>query len=258
MKSDFLKGSALRQRSLRHHHPGWPLFSLLLLGAGPLAAQSSSSPSYALDSPFFTVAGGLSGSPSHSVQSCFTHDPAGSASSASYSVTVGCGVMFLSRLLPPTLAKAFVPPSVDAGGTSTLTISLGNPNSLPITGATFTDSFPTGLQIAQPPNVVNSCGGSVSASPGEPSVGLSGGTIPPGGCSVSVNVRSTGAGVLTNTMPAGAVQSIDAPPNAQGAQARLESDTQVPALAPWGLGVLAGLLAAAGARLVRRPDRSGT
>jgi len=102
---------------------------------------------------------------------------------------------------PPTLAKSFSPNPIAVGGVSTLTFTLTNSSGTTLTGASFTDNLPAWVQVASPPNLVNSCGGTVSgATAGSTSLSLSGGTIPPGGsCTVSVNVTATSSGPHPNT-----------------------------------------------------------
>ncbi|MDH5611676.1 MAG: DUF11 domain-containing protein [Gammaproteobacteria bacterium] len=96
----------------------------------------------------------------------------------------------LSVLAPPTVSKAFLPAIIGKGQTSTLTITLSNSNNATITGAAFTDTYPTDLVNAAIPNITNSCGGTVTAVAGGGSLSLSAGTIPVSGCTVSVDVTS--------------------------------------------------------------------
>lgn len=114
----------------------------------------------------------------------------------------------------PTLSKAFSPPTINAGGISTLTITLGNPNNTATTlTAPLTDSLPPGVVIAAVPNASNTCGGSVIAVAGTGAVTLTGGVIPagnsviPGTCTVTVNVTAALGGTYLNTIPAGALQT---------------------------------------------------
>src|SRR5579883_2877492 len=76
-----------------------------------------------------------------------------------------------------TVNKSFSPASMTSTGTSTLTLTLGNTATTAATGAAVTDTLPSGLTIASPSNAATTCGGTVSATPGGNSVGLSGGTI---------------------------------------------------------------------------------
>jgi hypothetical protein len=112
---------------------------------------------------------------------------------------------------PPTVAKSFSPATIAANGTSTLTITLTNPNAISITGATFTDTYPANLVNAGTPAVSNNCGGTVIASAGGTSLTLSGGTIPAlGSCTVSATVTTAIAGSYANST--GAVTSSNAAP----------------------------------------------
>lgn len=109
-----------------------------------------------------------------------------------------------------SVTKSFSPASIPAGGTATLTITIqnspppGNPS-----GIVFTDVYPANLVNAATPNVVNSCGGTVTALPGGNSLSLSGGSI--GGnnfCTVSVSVTAAVAGSYLNST--GVVTSANA------------------------------------------------
>ena len=97
----------------------------------------------------------------------------------------------------PTIAKAFAPNPVAVGGVSTLTFTLTNTNTAPLTGGAFTDSLPTGVQVAATPAASTTCGGTPIWSPAAAATSLtfSGGTIPASGsCTVSVHVTATSAG----------------------------------------------------------------
>ncbi|HWW60543.1 MAG TPA: hypothetical protein VN181_04165, partial [Thermoanaerobaculia bacterium] len=121
----------------------------------------------------------------------------------------------------PTASKDFTPPTILAGGTSTLTITLSNSNGAPITGVAFTDTYPAGVFNAATPNASTTCGGTVTT-PTSGSVSLSGGTIPANGsCIVAVTLTSSVAGSHQNTLAAGAVTSSNAPANAGAAVASL-------------------------------------
>lgn len=125
----------------------------------------------------------------------------------------------LTVLAHPTVAKAFSPSSISAGGTSTLTITLANSNaSANITGVAFTDTYPANLVNAGTPAASTTCGGTVTAAAGGGSVALSGGTIPAGSsCTVTVDVTSSTGGSYTNTLAAGSVSTTNAGSNTSGA-----------------------------------------
>lgn len=100
---------------------------------------------------------------------------------------------------PPTIAKAFSPNPIAVGANSTLTFTLSNSNSIPLTGASFTDSLPTGVEVAAPPNASNTCTATWAPGAGETSLTFSGGTIPANGsCTAQVDVIATTAGPHVN------------------------------------------------------------
>lgn len=115
--------------------------------------------------------------------------------------------------LPAEINKQFTPLQIDAGGVSTLRVTIFNPNTFQLTNAGWTDNLvgvQPGLFIANPANVVNTCGlvGDVTAVPGTTTLALSNGTVQaqqganPGECYVEVNVSSITPGNLINTIPA--------------------------------------------------------
>ena len=100
---------------------------------------------------------------------------------------------------PPTISKAFGATNVVVGGTTTLTLTLGNPsaNTIAETGVAFTDSFPAGIVVATTPSLTSTCG---TAANGTASVSLTNGSIPVNSsCTVRINVTLTTAGLKTNT-----------------------------------------------------------
>ncbi len=111
----------------------------------------------------------------------------------------------------PALGKVFSPATINAGGVSTLTITLINPNAGAATlTAPFTDTLPAGVLIAPIPNASTTCGGVVTATAGGSTVTLTGGAIPggaPGTCTITVDVTAALGGSYLNTIPAGALQT---------------------------------------------------
>ena len=115
--------------------------------------------------------------------------------------------------LPAEINKQFTPLQIDAGAVSVMRVTIFNPNTFPLTNASWTDNLvgvQPGLYIANPANVVNTCGavGDVTAVPGTTTLSLVNGTVPPqagatpGECYVEVNVTSVTPGNLINTIPA--------------------------------------------------------
>ncbi len=113
------------------------------------------------------------------------------------------------------LTKAFQPPSFQAGGTSTLTITLQNPTGAAYTGVNVSDTLPGTVLTVVPNSATTTCGGTATATLPR-TVSLTGGTIPPsatpptppGTCTITVQVtapaNATGQS-WTNTIPAGAL-----------------------------------------------------
>ena len=111
------------------------------------------------------------------------------------------------------LAKVFSPPRFQAGGITTLTITLSNPTSSAYTGVELSDILPGAVLTVVPGSASTTCGGIVSTILPR-TVRLTNGTVPPGTasapgtCTITVQVTApadaTGA-TYTNTIPAGAL-----------------------------------------------------
>lgn len=113
---------------------------------------------------------------------------------------------------PPTVTKEFDSAVIPSGGTSRMTIYLGNDNNVPLTlTSIFTDNLPTApgaVLVAGVPNVVKTCPGAVTAAAGSATVSYANGaSIPVGGCSITVSVTASVPGVHTNNIPAGRLQT---------------------------------------------------
>jgi uncharacterized repeat protein (TIGR01451 family) len=131
---------------------------------------------------------------------------------------------------PPTITKQFSPAVMAANGTSTLTIFLGNENSSAATlTSALVDILPTApgaVVVASTPNVQKTCPGTVTATAGSGTITYANGSvIPANGCSISVDVTASAAGVHTNTIPAGGLQT-NLGNNQQAVNASLTVSTQ--------------------------------
>lgn len=151
----------------------------------------------------------------------------------------------VAAVVAPTVSKSFSPVTISAGGTSTLTIVLSNSSTTNIdTITTLTDNLPSGMTIAAVPGAATTCaGGVVTATAGTSTIILTGGTIPvavgtAGTCTVTVNVTSSTAGSLINTLAIGGLVT-DNGINAGPAIATLIviplPATSVPTLNEWGM-----------------------
>ncbi|MBS0225474.1 MAG: DUF11 domain-containing protein, partial [Proteobacteria bacterium] len=131
-------------------------------------------------------------------------------------------------LVAPTVAKAFAPSTITAGGTSVLTITLNNNNATAATlSAALVDTLPAGVTLANA-TFGGTCTGTVSGATGGSTVTyVSGATIPggaPGSCTITANVTSSTPGTVTNTIAAGALQTSNGN-NAAAATANLTVQT---------------------------------
>jgi uncharacterized repeat protein (TIGR01451 family) len=117
----------------------------------------------------------------------------GNASSATLAVSVGS---------PLTVAKSFSVSPIAPNATTVLKIRLTNPNAVAITGAAFTDTYPSGLvNTAAPAGTITGagCTGSITAAVNGTSLALSVGNIPASSfCDITTNVTSATPGSYAN------------------------------------------------------------
>ena len=116
--------------------------------------------------------------------------------------------------------KSFAPTPITTGGTSTLTVTVRNFNTSPLTGTiAFTDTLPGTMRVAAPATTGGTCLPPLAFTPapaaGDAAFTVSGGTLPGAtvgvnsnaNCTVRINVTATNAGTnpatLTNTIPVG-------------------------------------------------------
>jgi hypothetical protein len=115
----------------------------------------------------------------------------------------------------PQITKAFSLAG-RRNGVSTLTFTLTNPNldvGVDLTGITFTDTLPAGLEVDATPAAATTCGGTPTWAPAAAATTLTfgspaGATIPANSsCTVSVNIKATTAGPHANV--SGFVSSVN-------------------------------------------------
>jgi uncharacterized repeat protein (TIGR01451 family) len=134
--------------------------------------------------------------------------------SAGNNVGAATANLFVNPAQPPSISKSFTPAVISSGGTATLTLSLGNGNLAGTTlnqNSDLVDTLPTNVVIDSSPNVRVSTGCTlakvVATAGGSTLTYQSGGVIPAGGCSISVDVHAVATGIYTNTIAAGALQT---------------------------------------------------
>ncbi|MFS8796598.1 DUF11 domain-containing protein, partial [Synechococcus sp. R70.1] len=110
----------------------------------------------------------------------------------------------------PTFTKSFSPSTTSPNAPVTLRFTITNNSGIQLTGLNFADNLPTGLFVANPSNLTNTCGGTPNAPPGGDLITLSGGTLAANAtCTVTVRVVAAGTGTYTN--PAVTLTSNQAP-----------------------------------------------
>ena len=141
-----------------------------------------------------------------------------------------------------TMTKSFSPSTVAIGGskTTTMTVTITNPNSFQVTGIQFSDTYPAGL-------VPDQVGATTCGTLGSSAVFTSSGwafnnvTLAAGAtCSVPMLMHATTLGPITNTSSQVTGTGV---PAGGPASATLNVVTDIPALSNWTLLVLGAALA---------------
>jgi len=104
---------------------------------------------------------------------------------------------------PPSISKVFGAASIPLGSTTSLTFTVTNPNAYgALTGVAFSDILAAAyLHVALPNGLTNTCGGTVTAAPGDSLVVLSGATLAAAAsCTVVVGVTAMKAGYVGNNV----------------------------------------------------------
>jgi uncharacterized repeat protein (TIGR01451 family) len=115
--------------------------------------------------------------------------------------TGGTASASIAVVAPPSIADAFGAAAIPLNGSTSLTLTITNPaaNTVGLTGIAFADALPAGLVVATPSALSNSCGGTATAVAGSTSFSLTAGSVASGStCTLSVNVKGTSVGNLTN------------------------------------------------------------
>ena len=125
-------------------------------------------------------------------------NPGGGAADATVDqATVTASIVVLA---PPSITKSFNPTQVPTNTASTITFSITNPNVIAIDNG-FTDTLPVNLVVATTPNVVNNCGGSVTAVAGGGTISFANATFPANTtCTVTVDVQSAVDNTYNNSV----------------------------------------------------------
>jgi uncharacterized repeat protein (TIGR01451 family) len=146
----------------------------------------------------------ISGGGSSQALSSLLYDFSGS--SFHYNADYGVGARIANIVSPASvsLTKSFTPRAIAPGGTSAMTFKIANSTGEALTGVNFSDTFPSGLQVASPTGISYSgCGAGVfSPSPvaGATSLSFAGGAIAANStCTITVNATAPAVGTYVNT-----------------------------------------------------------
>jgi hypothetical protein len=100
----------------------------------------------------------------------------------------------------PTITVAFGAASIPLHGSTTLTFTINNPNAANLTGVGFNDTLPAGLVVSSPSGLTTTCQGTPTAAGN--SISLTGATVAPGQCTISLSVTGTSVGTFSTTTSA--------------------------------------------------------
>ena len=123
---------------------------------------------------------------------------------------------------PLEVLLAFQPASIGPGETSSMIITITNPNAIAATNLSLSDTYPGGILNTGTPDGATTCGGTVTAAPGSHEIAMTGGTLGANAtCDVTVNVTAF-SGLWVNAIDPGSVTSSSVPANTFFSTALLE------------------------------------
>ena len=151
------------------------------------------------------------------------------------------------------ITKSFSPAVVALNGLSVGTITVTNPNAVPLTNVQFSDTMPAGIDLITQTggtcSTLATGGGIFSINPGTDTFSSTSNVLAAGqSCTITVSVKGTVIGAHINTTSP--VTSSEAPPGA-AASGTLTVLSGVPTLSVWMLMTLAAVLAATAAIRLR-------
>jgi uncharacterized repeat protein (TIGR01451 family) len=151
------------------------------------------------------------------------------------------------------ITKSFSPAVVALNGMSIGTITVTNPNAVPLTNVQFSDTMPAGIglitQTGGTCSTLATGGGIFSINPGTGTFSSTSNVLAAGqSCTITVSVKGTALGAHINTTSQ--VTSSEAPPGA-AASGTLTVVNDLPTLSGWMLMTLAAALAVTAAIRLR-------
>jgi uncharacterized repeat protein (TIGR01451 family) len=154
---------------------------------------------------------------------------------------------------PAVITKSFNPAVVGLNGSSIGTITVTNPNGVPLTNVQFSDTMPAGIDLITQTggtcSTLATGGGIFSINPGTDTFSSTSSVLAPGqSCTITVSVKGTTLGAHINTTSQ--VTSSEAAPGV-AASGTLTVLNDLPTLSAWMLMILAAALAVAAANKLR-------
>lgn len=166
-------------------------------------------------------------------------------------VTLAVAPSLLAQGVALTMSKSFSPSTVIVGGTATttMTVTITNPNAFTVSGISFSDTYPAGLVPDQVGAYTCSAGSALFNASGWAfnNVTLGAGAS----CSVPMLMHATIIGPITNTTSE--VTGTGVPPGgpASATLNAVAAPEGVPTLSGWMLGMLAMMIAVGAAMRMR-------
>src|SRR5436305_3322096 len=151
------------------------------------------------------------------------------------------------------ITKSFSPAVVALNGSSIGTITVTNPNAVPLTNVQFSDTMPAGIDLITQTggtcSTLATGGGIFSINPGAETFSSTSNVLAAGqSCTITVSVRGAALGPHINTTSP--VTSSEAPPGT-AASGTLTVVNDLPTLSGWMLMILAAALAVTAAVRLR-------
>jgi uncharacterized repeat protein (TIGR01451 family) len=166
----------------------------------------------------------------------------------------------LAQAASPVATKSFTPAVVALNGSSIGTITVTNPNAVPLTNVQFSDTMPAGIDLITQTggtcSTLATGGGIFSINPGTETFSSTSNVLAAGqSCTITVSVKGITLGVHINTTSQ--VTSNEAPPGAAASGTLTVQAPAAPAaptpLSWWALLAAAVALAAVAANKLRAP-----
>jgi uncharacterized repeat protein (TIGR01451 family) len=151
------------------------------------------------------------------------------------------------------ITKSFNPAVVALNGNSIATITVTNPNAVPLTNVQFSDTMPAGIDLITQTggtcSTLATGGGMFSINPGAETLSSTSNVLAAGqSCTITLSVRGAAIGAHVNTTSQ--VTSNEAPPGT-AASGTLTVVSDLPTLSGWMLMTLAAALAVTAAIRLR-------